>query len=121
MTDRELVLQLEDGTLPGAEFSHRNHVRAAWLYLREWPLLEAVSRFVAALRRYAGDKYHETITMAFLLLIAERMGSHATFEDFAAANPELFAKPLQRYYDADVLASMTAKQTFAPAIYEEFR
>jgi hypothetical protein len=121
VTDRELVERFEAGTLPGEAFTHRNHVRAAWLYLREWPLFEGVSRFIAALRRFAGDKYHETITMAFLLLIAERMNGHASFEEFAAAEKDLFAKPLERYYSADVLASDDARLRFAPPKYEEFR
>jgi len=117
--DRELLTSFEDCTLPPSEFTHRNHVRVAWLYLRERPLLDALTHFVASLKRYAGSlgagaKYHETITFAFLFLIHERMRrlECATFEEFAEANEDLFANVLERYYSKDVLASELARTTF---------
>ena len=119
MDDRELIAQFEECSLPPAEFTHRNHVRVAWVYLRELPLLDALTRFVASLKRYAGSlgasaKYHETITFAFLFLIHERMqrGECATFEAFAEANEDLFGNVLERYYAKDVLASELARRTF---------
>lgn len=119
MLDRELVRAFEDCTLPPAEFSHRNHVRLAWLYLREGTLLEALNRFVEGLRRYAGSlgasaKYHETVTWAYLFLIHERMsgGEHATFDAFAAANADLFNGILEKYYSKETLASDRARQMF---------
>ena len=70
--------------LPAAEVPHRAHVRLAWLYLREDSLLDALTRFVEGLKRYAGSlgastKYHETITWAYLFLIHERMAREADF------------------------------------------
>jgi hypothetical protein len=40
--------------------------------------------------------YHETITVAFLALIAERRaaGAHLGYESFARANPELMDKTI---------------------------
>lgn len=119
MDDRELIASFEACTLPPAEFTHRNHVRVAWLYLREASVLEALARFVASVRRYAGSlgasaKYHETITFAFVFLIHERM-QHTpatTFDDFAAANPDLFEDILGRYYAPEILASDRARTTF---------
>ena len=78
MHDREFVDAFERCTLPPDQFSHRAHVRLAWLYLRDGSLLEALPRFVDGLKRYAGSlgasaKYHETITWAYLFLIHERM------------------------------------------------
>jgi hypothetical protein len=117
--DHELLAQFEDCTLPPAEFTHRNHVRVAWLYLRELPVLDALTRFVGSLKQYAGSlgasaKYHETITFAFLFLIHERMQSGAwqTFDAFAEANADLFGDVLGRYYAKDVLASELARRTF---------
>lgn len=128
MDDRELLTRFEDCTLPPAEFTHRNHVRVAWLYLREAPVLDALTRFVASLKRYAGSlgasaKYHETITFAFLFLIHERMQREPwdTFDAFADANADLFANVLERYYAKEVLASDLARTTFVLPIYECFR
>jgi hypothetical protein len=119
MDDVAFVAALESCTLPSALFDHREHVRLAWLYLREQPLLEALPRFISSLKRYAGSlgasgKYHETITYAFLFLIHERMARRetSTFEEFADANADLFGPILQRYYRAETLGSDLAKTTF---------
>lgn len=132
MRDRELVDAFEACTLPPAEFTHRSHVRLAWLYLREAPLLETLTRYSEGIKRYAGSlgagaKYHETITWAFLFLIHERMqhSAAATFDEFAAQNEDLFGPILQRYYTSEVLASDLARRTFVlptlSLIYERFR
>jgi hypothetical protein len=117
--DREFVSAFEACTLPPTEFHHRQHVRLAWLYLRDYPLLDALARFVEALKRFAAHhgasgKYHETITFAFLFLIHERMrrGSYETFAEFAAANGDLFGPLLERYYAPGVLSSEFARKTF---------
>jgi hypothetical protein len=128
--DREFIAALESCTHPSDAFDHRAHVRLAWLYLAEQPLLEALPRFITTLKRYAGSlgasaKYHETITYAFLFLIHERMtGSAATtFDEFAAEHPDLFGPILRSYYPEETLASSLARTTFIlprPS-YEIFR
>jgi hypothetical protein len=117
--DRELLAAFESCTLPPSEFHHRNHVRMAWIYLRERPVLDALATFVASLKRYAtslgaATKYHETITFAFVFLIHERMQRRelADFEAFAEANADLFNGILTRYYNAETLASDLARERF---------
>jgi len=117
--DREFVAAFENCTLPPDQFPHRAHVRLAWIYLRERSLLEALTRFVDGLKRYAGSlgastKYHETVTWAYMFLIHDRMAraQHETFEDFAASNPDLFNGVLEKYYTKDTLASDLARRTF---------
>ena len=119
MNDREFVEALEACTLPSELFDHREHVRLAWLYLREQPLLEALPRFITSLKRYArslgaNGKYHETITYAFMFLIHERMrrDSADEFDAFAAMNQDLFGPILQQYYRGETLASDFARSTF---------
>jgi hypothetical protein len=59
--------------------------------------------------------FHQTITIAFLSLIAERIesGGAADFADFAQANPDLLEKSvLSRWYRAERLASTAARRTF---------
>jgi hypothetical protein len=132
-TDDRFVAAFRDGSLPGEEFPHREHVRMAWLYLERHPTAEALVHFSADLRRFAAAKgnpglYHETITWAYLLLIAERRVQQAgqsigpiggavaeTYPEFAARNPDLFTwKPslLERYYLAETLASPRARARF---------
>jgi hypothetical protein len=123
MTDDELIACFEAGDVPPGGFHHRQHVRAAWRYLCREPLGHALERFRTALRRFAEKQgapglYHETITTAYVLLIAERVqasGRDGSWESFAAANPDLFAwKPfiLDRYYTPETLASDAARATF---------
>jgi len=123
MTDREFLAAFEDGSLPEDRFHHADHVRAAWLILKEGPPAVALERFSAALKRFAAAKqknglYHETITWAYLLLVNERMeraGRALAWEEFAASNPDLMTwRPsvLDRYYTAETLGSDLARRAF---------
>jgi hypothetical protein len=119
MTDDELVQAFESGALE--TFPHASHVRVAWCYLKRDPILAALPRFRAALQRFAAgkgkaDRYHETITIALLLLIADRRGDVGeSWDEFAARNPELLEWPcplLTKLYSADVLDSARARDVF---------
>jgi hypothetical protein len=121
MTDDELVARFESTQLTVADFSHREHVHAAWCYLQRLPLAEAMGAFIASLKRFAAAKgahglYHETVTVGWLLLVAERIGRSPDlgWEDFADRHPELFARPslLSSYYSEDVLKSERARRAF---------
>jgi hypothetical protein len=123
MTDQELIKHLEAGTLSHEGFHHYDHVRAAFLFLREYPVLEALQAFSKALRRLAENRgkpqaYHETITWAYVLLIQERMkraGKKQGWEEFADINSDLLAwndSILTRYYRPETLASDLARTVF---------
>ena len=123
MTDEELLDAFERGLEPDGGFHHAQHVRVAWLYLRAHPLPEALARFTTALRAFAAahgkpDLYHETITIAFMLVIAERVGdtdAPSTWDGFAMRNADLLAwRPsvLDRYYRNATLWSDRAKRGF---------
>jgi hypothetical protein len=59
--------------------------------------------------------FHQTITIAFLSLIAERFdsGDYLDFDAFARANAELLDKSaLARWYPAERLATDAARRTF---------
>jgi hypothetical protein len=97
-------------------------VRVAWCYLNRVPLLVALAQFRSALQRFATakgkpERYHETITIAYMLLIAERLGHvrGASWERFAAANPDLLTwnpSILARFYTDGVLSSERARAVF---------
>jgi len=106
-----LVRNLEDGTLPPSGFSHRNHVHVAWHYLQQRPLPQAAGHFAAVLRAYvarigAADKFHLTLTMAFMHLIQVRRLPDENWEAFALRNPELFEAArslIARHYSPEAL------------------
>jgi hypothetical protein len=122
MSDEELVRAFEQGRVPDGGFHHADHVRVAWYYLRSEPLLHALVRFTTALRAFAAaqgkpDLYHETVTVAYMLLIADRLaaGRDLPWKTFAERNPDLLTwKPsiLSRFYSEDVLWSDRARQVF---------
>jgi hypothetical protein len=121
--DDDLIAQLENCTLPEDRFHHADHLHAAWLYLTRFPAAEAIAKFSQALRSYTAslgkaDRYHETITWAYLLLLNERIersGPAATWEQFAVAHPDLLDwrnSILLRYYRPETLASGLARRVF---------
>ncbi len=121
--DEEAVLQLlEAGKLPERGLPHADHVRLAWYCVRQQPVLSALSRVRNALMqaaRGAGrpERYHETVTVAYVLIIAERLGSarDAPWEVFAASNPDLLTyepSVLARFYTKETLASDRAREAF---------
>ena len=119
----EFIARFERGEIAAAEFPHREHVRLAWLYLRRLPLPEACARFVEGIRRFAAaqgkpERYHETITWAYLLLINERdarAGRTQTWDEFAEANADLLDwqnSVLKNYYREETLSSDAARKIF---------
>lgn len=126
MSNEEVIREFEQGFAPGESFHHADHIRLAFAYLSQFPALEALQKFADALQRFAAakgkaDRYHETITWAYLFLIRERMRRvrHSqTWEEFAADNPDLLTwergtgSILARYYQPDTLASEAARATF---------
>jgi hypothetical protein len=123
MTDDDFLTQLESCTLPEDRFHHADHLHAAWLYLTRFPATEAISRFSEVLRAYAAslgkaDRYHQTITWAYLLLLNERIQRSqpcATWDKFAALHPDLFDwknSILLKYYRPETLDSPLARQVF---------
>lgn len=121
MSNQEIIEQFESDTMPG-EFHHIDHVRLAYAYLSQYPVLQALGKFAEALRRYAAARgksqlYHETITHAYFFLIRERMAREpaANWEEFAARNPDLLGWKdgvLARYYRPDTLQSDLARSVF---------
>lgn len=121
--DDALLRAFESGVVPDGGFHHAQHVRVAWNYLRTRPLPSALARFQARLRAFAQARaqpglYHETITVAYVLLIAERLhGAPADegWDAFAARNADLLGwKPsiLDRYYRPETLWSERARASF---------
>ena len=133
MTDQELVEQFERATLPLECFRHAEHVRVAFLYLAQYPVVDALQAFSSALKRFAdahgkSGLYHETITWAYVFLIRERMaraGGPQCWEEFAKDNADLLTwknGPLTRYYRDETLRSDLARQIFVfPDKYSDHR
>ena len=119
MTDGEFLEAFDDGTLPRDDFTHGAHVRLAWICLRRLGFEEGSRRVVAGIRAFAAlhgatGLYHETVTRAWLALIAAAdTAEAASFDAFLAAHPGLFVRGvLERHYDPRTLASEEARARF---------
>ena len=120
LSDEALIAAFESTELPAERFTHAAHVRVAWHYLRTLSVLMAIARFSDGIRRFANSKgasmkYHETITIAYLLIIHERLdGARSlSWPDFAERNPDLIDRSLlSRYYSDGLLGSERARDVF---------
>jgi hypothetical protein len=137
MTNREFIHSFETDSLPQDSFHHAEHIRLAFAYLSEYPVLQALDKFATALKSYAAARgksqlYHETITHAYFFLVRERMArgaaenrsggncpiqnySNNDWDEFARANLDLFTWKdgiLTRYYHQATLESDLARNVF---------
>ena len=73
MTDGQVVQPFESCELPGDQFPHQAHMRVAWCYLKRERLLFLRCRDSAtrcgAPAQSKPERYHETITIAYMLLL----------------------------------------------------
>ncbi|MBS0387851.1 MAG: hypothetical protein JSR15_05155 [Proteobacteria bacterium] len=119
--DARFLAALEDCSLPPERFDHAAHVRAGYLYLRQASFPQATASMCSAIDRYARalgkpERYHETITVAFMALINQRLraGPHCdSWADFRAHHPQLMLRDaLLAYYPRAVLESPAARRCF---------
>jgi hypothetical protein len=112
-------------TLPMRDWTHRAHVRTAFLHLARWPLDEAHVRMRVGIVRLNASHhleetpargYHETLTRVWLVLVASARddgGTYATSEALLERHPWLLEKnaPLQ-YYSRERLFALRARAVF---------
>jgi hypothetical protein len=108
------------GEIAAADFPHHEHVRMAFEMLRRHDFAEAVWLFSKTLRTMAmkagkPQAFNQTVTIAFLSIIAERMeqGRADDFAVFARDNAGLFDKDaLARWYPREQLAAEITRRVF---------
>ncbi|WP_172297738.1 hypothetical protein [Pseudoruegeria sp. HB172150] len=106
--------ELLAGTLAAEGFGHREHVAVAHAALCRWEFFEAAWRYSSGLRALterAGvpEKFNATLTLAFLSLIAERMGQEDSVT-FVELHTDLGMKLVRSAgYDAERLADPKAR------------
>src|SRR5262245_30511571 len=117
----ELVHGFEACTLPKARWTHQAHLTTALWYLRRVSREEATSLLRTNIQRYnrtAGgspDGYHETITLAWIAVIARFLAEHDRGQTQAELTRLLIAECgdkdyLLRYYRRDTLLSDGARR-----------
>ncbi len=121
MTDDAFLAALESCRLEPADFSHAAHIRAGFLYLQRHDFAEALGAMRRAIKAFAASigkdaLYHETITVAFMTLINERLSADPSVTDwprFAERHADLFSgNVLGAYYSPARLNDPLARQVF---------
>jgi len=119
--DEEFLAAFEQCSLPEAQWTHLAHVRVAWICLHLALPGEALSRIRQGILEYntkvlhRRHKYHDTVTVAFTHIVAERMREGERWIDFAKRINDFLdpADPiLLRYYSKDRLFSEEARARF---------
>jgi hypothetical protein len=123
VTDDEFVRAFEACEIANTDFHHRDHIRLAWIYVRRHGAVAAAERIAQSIRNFAAhhgksDKFHQTITDAWVLLVAEVANSlpaTASFDEAATRFPRLLDKNYVRnFYSEAVLNSVSARKSFVP-------
>jgi hypothetical protein len=118
LSDDQFVAAMEQLHVANSNFHHRDHIRLAWAYLRNFDLPLAEQNISHCIRRFAAHnsaphKYHHTITLAWMRLVAAAMRltpAIHTFAEFAAAHPFLFDPRLPwTFYSGASLSSDAAR------------
>lgn len=120
ITDRELDAELERFSIAPGGLDHEAHVRVAWSYLQE---KDGDARFRATIAAYvarvgAAERYHETLTVALLRIIAARVRPGQSYAEFRRRNADLYDDAravLARHYSDERLASAGARERFVDA------
>lgn len=121
--DREFITQVEACEFPIPEFNHKAHIRLAYAYLVEnntKASIQLMKNTLIGLLEFAGiepsQKYHETITKAWVLAVHHFMSKTSNSEsadEFINKNPELLdSKIMLTHYSAEVLFSQEARESF---------
>jgi hypothetical protein len=113
VTDAELLQRFRDCTLTREQWTHRCHVKVAYLHVREHPFDEALSRVRSGIKALNAKNeveegptsgYNETTTHAFLHLIAAVMRAYdgtfptATADDFCDTHAQLMTRHALRFF-----------------------
>jgi len=118
LPDQVFVGDFEACRYPKEHFRHADHIRLAWIYLRqhEYPVAEdRMRRSIHQFARQVGaaHKYHETITIAWMRLVrtASQFSSRIeTFEEFVRAHEWLLNKEaIFEFYSPERIKSESAR------------
>lgn len=118
MTDDEFVQAFLSGDLPNERFHHRDHLRLAWILIRQRDMAEATRAISSGIRRFASHhghaaKYHETMTLFWVRIVGhlvENRPDIADFDRFLATFPMLLDKDLPyRHWRRETMGSPDAR------------
>jgi hypothetical protein len=128
LNDHEFLRRFEDLSLPFDQWTHRAHIKGAYLYLRENDYDRAVDKMRRGVQAYNAANnvpesdttgYNETTTCAMTRLIATTMAAYEPImpspnaDAFCDAHPQLLTKHVLRlFYSPERRMQPKAKTEF---------
>ena len=118
MSDDDFVQAFLSGSLPNAQFHHRDHLRLTWLLVRRLGPAARSDAVASGIQRFAAhhghaEKYHETMTRFWARLVAHLAVARpdlTDFDAFLAAFPHLLDKTLPyRHWRPETMSTATAR------------
>jgi hypothetical protein len=123
--DETLLTQFEATTWPLKEWHHRQHIKIAYLYLRQHPFEVAAQKMRAGLLAYNAANqvpdgldrgYHETMTQVWMRLVYLTIcefGPSESADAFVDKHTQLLSKRAALFfYSRDRIMSAEAKRQF---------
>ena len=121
LKDNVFVSDFEGLRFPPEQFRHADHIRLAWIYLRQYDYTVAEERMRRGIHRFAchvgaTHKYHATITIAWMRLVSVAFQLSSRIDDFGAfvhAHAWLLNKDtLFEFYSRALLMSDAARASW---------
>jgi hypothetical protein len=128
LDDHEFLRRFADCSLPFEEWTHRAHVKVAYLYLRQNDYDSALDRMRRGIQAYNvvhnvpesdTSGYNETTTCAMMQLVAATISAYvpilptASADAFCDAHPQLLTKHVLRlFYSPQQRMQPRAKSEF---------
>jgi hypothetical protein len=119
--DEEFLARFEACTLPEIEWTHLAHIRVAWTCLNLGLAETALERIRQGILEYntrvlgRRHKYHETVTVAFVQIVAGQMRKGESWDEFKIRIDDLLdpeSPILLRFYSSERLFSSEARESF---------
>ncbi len=114
LSDEQFLSSLDSKSLTPSRFRHGDHLRFAWLLVHRLPLERAESLVRSTIRAFAerqgaGSRYHETVTLGWVKLIATHQEN--TFEEFLSVNEHRLTRELlHRFWTPELLWNEKARR-----------
>lgn len=115
---KDMLIAMDNGALSPSDFSHKAHIGVAFEALKQDEFFTASKRIADGLKRLtikAGvpEKFHATITQAYMSAIAQRMHNQGNIDagEFLEQNADLLSGAFfKELYSESCLASPLARE-----------
>lgn len=122
LSDHEFEEQFRECILSPSDFTHKAHLRLAWIHIEKYGLDQAkenITTQLLAFVKHAGaiEKYHKTLTIVAVEGVNhfQKKSSSDNFSDFIVEFPQLmtdFKALMSSHYSFDIFGSAKAKSEY---------